>query len=295
MALRSYLPSTQFVVIVGSIVVSGGLVVAAQKITSPAEVTNTLTASSQTVPTGDWLAALREIEGQDVGAPPATTTAATFNALLTAAASSNITDTVARSLLINLTEAKSQGLGSDIPTQDKLIAQALDQAQKTRSAPTYSATDLTLSSNSAAAQKEYGNAVIRLISKYPTTNFNNVVYVIGQAGSKEDPKELEPLNEIQQGYQSLARDLLKTPVPPTLAPLHLQTINDLVDMAGTMDDIDTLFTDSVRSLGGLELYQALNNETIRVFISIAQSFKQNGILFNADEPGSAWSAFLSAQ
>jgi hypothetical protein len=293
MTLRSYLPSAQFIVIVASVLVSGGLVVAAQKITAPPQATNALSPSSPAVPTGDWLAALRE--GQDVGAPPSTTTAATFGSLLTAAASSNVTDTVARSLLVNLSEAKSQGLGNDIPTQDKLIAQALEQAQKSRNAPVYSNADLTLSSNSVAAQKAYGNEVIRLITKYPTTNFNNVVYVIGQAGSKEDPKELAPLAEIQKGYRSLAGDLLKTPVPPTLAPLHLQAVNNLLDMADSLDDIQTLFTDSVRALAGFQLYQALNNETMRVFINIGQSFKQNGILFNTDEPGTAWSSFISAQ
>jgi hypothetical protein len=64
-------------------------------------------------------------------------------------------------------------------------------------------------------------------------------------------------------------------------------------MTAVFGDMQLIFEDPLRGLAGLQLFQALNDETTRVFISIAQQLSQNGILFNKDEPGSAWGSLLS--
>jgi hypothetical protein len=66
-------------------------------------------------------------------------------------------------------------------------------------------------------------------------------------------------------------------------------------MAGTYADLQAIFADPLRGLAGFQLYQALNDETSRLFINIAQEFNQNGILFNKDEAGYAWPMLLSPQ
>ena len=296
MAFLSYLPSARFVLIVVSIAVSGGLVVAAQKITSPGGGASSITSSSASrgVPTGDWLANLRAIEGEHVGKVSTSTSGELAQGLRSAAQSTNLTDTVARTLFINLSEAKSQGLGSDIPTQEKLIEQAVAQIKKDR-APTYTLESLRLTDNNTAALKKYGNAVIEIIAAHPGASFVDAVYAVGRATDNTTPAELAPLASIQKEYRALAEALRLLPVPPTLAPLHLQMVNNLAGMADALGDVAVLFNDSLRGLAGFELYQALNNETTRVFINIGQVFVQNGILFNKDEAGAAWGSFLSAQ
>jgi hypothetical protein len=296
MNIGRYLPSAQFMVIVGSIALSGGLVLAAQQYTHPLPANPSLATAptQQAIPTGDWLAALQDIEGSKVDAA-AQNTEPDAQTLLDAAVSSNVTDTVARTLLVNLSAAKAQGLGSDIPTQDKLIAQAASQIPQGRNAPAYTNADLTLSPNTPAAQKAYGNAVISAVAAHPDASYNNTLYAIGTSTDNNNAALLSMLAPIGKDYDSLARALVEVPVPPVLAPLHLQIINNLAAMAGTYADLQAIFADPLRGLAGFQLYQALNDETSRLFINIAQEFNQNGILFNKDEAGYAWPMLLSPQ
>lgn len=294
MSVVRYLPSTQFAVIVSSIVISGGLVVAAQKYTHQSTAFPTLVTSVSTqpnVPQKDWLKALQEIEGSSITTPESISTST--KTLLEAAQSPNITDTVARTLFINLSQAKSQGLGSDIPTQDKLIAEAAAKIQQERGLPTYSLDDLTISDNNPTSFKTFGNEFLIVVSKHPKANYEDTLLAIGKATDVGDKTLLTPLITIQKEYTTLAQELHAVAVPPILAPLHLQIVNNFARIASTYGDMMMLFEDPLRGLAGFELYQGLNDETLRVFTNIAQQFAQNGILFNKDEPGSSWSMLLS--
>ncbi len=295
MNIVRYLPSVQFTVIVASIALSGGLVVAAQKITQPSNNTSSLTSTTptQTVLQTDWLSTLRTIEGANIGATTSLATAETAKTLLSGAVSTNVTDTVARTLLVSLSEAKSQGLGSDIPTQDKLIAQAVSQIKKDRGQPTYTESDLVTSANTTAAIKAYGNAVIAVVSAHPRASYPDVVLAVGKATDNADPSQLAVLTAIQKDYQALAQELSKVPVPSKLRPLHLQAVNNLALMGTSLSDVKVIFEDPLRGLAGFDLYQGLNSETSRVFTNIAQQFAQDGILFSKDEPGNDWSSFIS--
>src|SRR3989344_8416117 len=121
MGFASYLPSSQFLTTVVSIVAAGGLILGAQYLTQPKNTAAELATAPEAVATDDWKASLAEVQATAPGLPEAPSENS-VSTLLNAAKSSNITDTVARSLFINLSDASAQGLGSDIPTQDKLIA-----------------------------------------------------------------------------------------------------------------------------------------------------------------------------
>ncbi len=296
MSIGQYLPSTQFIVIVSSVLLSGGLVVAAQKYTEQSGVGPASLSPSSPIhapQTGDWLAALRAIEGDAVGTA-STDQSSSTQTLLEAARSSNVTDTVARTLLIALSEAKSQGLGSDIPTQEKLIAQAVAQIQQDRSSAPYTQEDLAVVASSPKTMKVYGNEFINAVSKHPAANISDTVIALGTAAEGADPSKLAALDTLQKEYRALAADLLLVPVPASLSPLHLKVVNNISLMADTYSNMKLVFKDSLKGLAGLQLYQGLSDETARVFTSIAQQFAENGILFSKDEPGTAWGLFLSS-
>jgi hypothetical protein len=287
-----YLPSAQFVVIVGSIALSGGLVIAAQQLTHHSDTPSTLTPSQTIQPSNtDWLAALKEIEGSSI---LATTTpdAATTNELLKAAKSSNVTDSVAHTLLVSLANAKSQGLGSDIPTQDKLVAEAAAQIEAERGAPAYTEDDVLASSDTAAAEKEYGNRIVEAITAHSTATYQSVILAVGNSG-KAPSKDIAALGDTQKEYVALAQAILKVPVPPKLIPLHLQIANNLAKMGSVLSDVRTLYADPLRALAGFQLFEGLNSEVARLFTNVGQRFAQDGILFTKDEPGDAWNSFLS--
>ena len=296
-----FLPSAQFALIVGSIAASGGLVLAAQYITgaprglpTTVSVVPVATTADLTNVDPNWEQTLMAIQGQSPTAPVAAASS-TVAGLLDAAKNPNVTTTVAQSLLVNLFNAKSQGLGSDIPTQNQIIAQATAQIQPSKGAPTYMQNNLTLSDATPAALKAYGNAVMAVMLAHPTANYNDTIFALGYATDSGDPVQIAKLAAIQKDYYALAKDLAAVPVPPTLVPLHLQVINDLSAMADSYPDMEAAPTDPLRGVTGLQTYQSLTNETVRVFTNVAQELKQNGILFTKDEPGNAWNQLFSLQ
>ena len=290
-----YLPSAQFVVIVGSIVLSGGLVLAAQYVThtpAPSAAIQS-TSGSQAAADTNWQATLQAIQGQNSVSAPTPPSQDIVNTLLDAAQSSNLTTAVGRTLLINISNAKSQGLGSDIPTQDQLVEAAKAQINTTASAKQYAQADLTIVGQTPATLKAYGNGVMQAINAHPKAAYDAVVTAVAKAADTSDATTLAQLPAIQKEYAALASGLAQVPVPSTLIPLHLKIVNDMSLIAATLPDMGTVLTDPLRGIAALQSYSSLNGEMERVFINIAQSLQQNGILFTKDEPGSAWADLLS--
>jgi len=295
MNVRAYLPSTTFSTIAGSIGLAGLLILSAQYITHPKDISPAALAPTNDAATAtdaDWQAALAKIAVDSPSLPEAPTEEK-VNQLLNAAQSSNITDTVARSLLINLSSASAQGLGSDIPTQEKLIASAVSQLPAPSAKKTYAQKDLTVGADTPAAQKAYGNAVMEALGRHTDATSKAVLLAVSQATDSNDPSALEPLGHLQAEYAALAADLADITVPKTLVPLHLQVANAISTIAAAVGDMQKLFSDPLRGLQAIQQYQFMLGEVGRVFTSEAEILTKNGILFNKDEPGAAWAVFVS--
>lgn len=294
MSVSDYLPSARFTTIVGSIALAGILVWGAYTITHAPVPTSSELASTQTNGTSsDWKKSLEDIQAQNSEARlPSPPNQESVNRLLGAATNENLTDTVGRTLLINLTTAKAQGLGSDIPTQDTLVADAASKITQDVRVSTYTQEDLSLTSNSQASFKAYGNAFMAAAARHPKVNYDVTLYIIGTSTGNNKPALLNQLKVIGAEYAALAKDLSNIEVPSTLAPLHLKVVNNFDQMAKTYPEMQALFSDPLRALGGLQLYDALTQETLGLFINIAQGLNQNGILFTKDEPGFGWSLLM---
>jgi hypothetical protein len=299
MSLRPYLPSGQFILLFSSIFLACGLVYGAQTLTAPKQVF----LNSATIPhnptasagQGDWQTSLATIQDQSGITAPQPPDSETLSKQLAAAQSSTLTDTVARTLFVNLGAAKSQGLGNDIPTQDQIVAQATAQIKKEQVQGSFSQADLHIVEDSASSQREYGNALATLLMRNKENEYAATMVALDNASASQDQSPLKNLSAIQSRYQGIATQLVAVRVPRTLAPFHLQLVNNFQKIANTYDLMDDILTDTVRGSTGLQLYQSLTQETFRVFINIAQAFNKNGILFKKDEPGAAWAVLLSAQ
>ncbi len=288
MDLRTYLPSSNFSTIVGSIGLAGGLILLAQYVTRPPSPTALLTASN-TTQTQNWQSALFDVQADAPGLPSAPDESV-IQSLREAAKSTNVTTSVARSLFVNLTEAGAQGLGSDLPTQEKLIADAANQLQAAP-AVVYTTNDLTLVVQTSANTKLWGNGVIRTFQKYPRANNDDTLLAIGRATDTGDTAALAALGTISGAYAALAADLASLPVPSTLSPLYLQLINDLSRMSSGAREMQEVMSDPLRGLAGLQTFQIAGKEAARVLITLAEQLNKGGILFTKDEPGATWAAF----
>jgi len=294
MGLASYLPSQQFSVILSSVLLAGGLIWAADYYTSPAKpptIAPAQTPSAITTNGLDWKAALSAIEGEPVlPEPPSEETVAN---LLAASETSNITTSIGRSILVNLGEAKAQGLGSDIPTQERIVEGALEKIEAGQGATLYTNTNLALVADSAETLKLYGNTVVTILNSHPEASFDNTLLTVGEAVDTGSSAKLASLGAIAAGYKSIVSELLAVSVPQTLAPLHLQVVNNFSRIVASYADMQVTLTDPLRGVGGLKLYQNLTDETGRLFINIAQALQRNGILFNENEPGAAWNLLVA--
>lgn len=292
MSVAAYLPSTQFAVMVSSVVVAGGLVVGAQYITrQPPTTLETATTSN---PAEDWKAALDEVQASAGISLPEVPSQDTVDAILASTKSANLTDSLARSLFVSLTDAKTRGLGDDIPTQDELVAQAIAQTGGSLER-VYSAADIDVVPQTSTSLREYGNTFMRVVADNPGANSGAVLLTVAYAVDYNNADTLAELSSTEEAYTQLARALAATKTPETLLPLHLQVTNNVASMARAIHDIRSMGGDPVRGLAGVQTFYALSNETFRVLTTIAGTFSKNGILFSKDEPGHAWSAFISLQ
>src|SRR6185437_1547836 len=172
--LGRFAPSAQFTGIAISLLLSGGLVYAADRITHPPVATSAIV-SDQTATNSndstDWEAALYAEQAANASSSLTAPSTDVVDQFLTAAKSSNVTDTVARTMLINLSNAKSQGLGDDVPTQDQIVAAAASQVASVQtSVSSYNYSDLTVVASSPASLRTYGNGVMQILDANPNAS-----------------------------------------------------------------------------------------------------------------------------
>lgn len=291
MPLLSYLPSSQFLGIVGSIALAGTLILGANYVANPPADTATVAAGATTTEV-DWKAALEEVQATAPGLPEAPSEDSVAQ-LLGAAQSPNVTDTVARSLFINLSDAAAQGLGSDIPTQEKLIADAQKRIPAAEGA-VYTSADITVVPQNKDSLRTWGNSVMGILDAHPAASVDRVFAAMAAAFDRSDASALYPLEATAEAYGAITKELKALPVPQTLAPLHLQLVNNFARMAYACGEMQTAFSDPLRGLAGLQTYQAAGGEAARVLTALAEQLNKNGILFTKDEPGNTWNVFISA-
>jgi hypothetical protein len=277
---------------VGSIALAGVLILAAKAYTNPPPAPAAQVAAVQNQDAGNWQAALEDVQAQAGISAPQAPDGQAVSQLLNAAQSDNVTATVGRSLLVRLSNAKAQGLGDDLPTQDSIIAAARAQLP-TVTAKTYIAADLNVVVQTAASLRAYGNAVVVAVKAHPDASADQTYIEMGYAADYQDATRISDFAHRASEYRALARDLAALPVPKTLAPLHLSVVNDFSSMADTYADMTTVVEDPLRGIAGLKAFDSLASEAGRVFINIGQELNKDGILFTKDEPGAAWSALIS--
>lgn len=288
----SYLPSSHFSTLAGSLTLAATLVIGAQYVTHTPQAPPAVATVDQNAVAGDWRAALDAVQAQAPQLPEAPSADITAS-LLAGAESSNITDTVARSLLVNLSSASSQGLGADAPTQDSIIASAVARLPAATPIQTYTSADLTVVADSKDASLAFGNGVMVFFGKHQDATSVAVLGAMSQALDGGSEADLETLAYLKSEYQALAADMVRVPTPRTLVPLYLQSINSMATLASTLVDMQQVLKDPLRGLQGLQQYQLKLGEVGRVLTSIAENLNKNGILFSKDSPGAAWAVFIA--
>ncbi len=298
MSVEKYLPSQQFRVISGSITLSIALVWGTYALTRPPQQhVGALVATSGSSNTNEtnWQASLDQIQAQQASHLPPSPDQKLVDSLLTSAQSPNITDSVGKSLLINVTNARAQGLGADQPTQDQLVASAIGQLQAVaQPLKLYVANQVTIVPDSKDTLRVYANNVALVLPKHPHANMSETINILGNKINGQGD-QLNQLPQLAKDYQGLAKDFAKIPVPASVAQYHLAIINDYIHMADSYSHMQELGTDPLRGLAGLQIYNKTAEDAQSMFINITQVLAKNGILFTKGDPGASLQSMLSGQ
>ncbi|KKW35972.1 hypothetical protein A2852_00900 [Candidatus Adlerbacteria bacterium RIFCSPHIGHO2_01_FULL_54_23] len=296
MSLREYLPSRQFSLIAASLLVAGSLVAAADYAAAPKNDVGSLAVSTGATEGAeeDWQHMLEDVQGGAAFASlPEPISEGEIEDLLDSAKSDNMTSTVARSLLIKLTAARTEGLGGDIPTQDEIVGDALARME-TLAPELYTAADLAAVASSPQTLRAYGNEVMGTFGAHAQANSESAFRAFALAVDNNSETEIETLEAISGHYAALARDLARLSVPSTLVPLHLQATNNFLHIAEALGDMRLVQGDPLRGLSGYQRYRSLMSEQARLLTNVAESLRTGGIIFNKEDLGIAWSIFLNS-
>ena len=294
MDVRAYLPSAKFIVLVAALVISVGLIYAAEYVAHPHAAQ---TAQLQNI--GAGIGAADTNWQQDFASSTVFQTdnsiASQADQLSQAVQTGNLTESIGRSLLINTAAAQGQGLGADQPTQDQIVSSALSQIQGAQAATsTYSAHTMTITGGSPADLHAYGNALAAVIAKHPKATYNSTMLPVTFAIDNSDPSTLSQLPAAAREYRAFAADIIRTPAPASLSNSELQIANNYSRMADSITDLQMVLSDPTRGLLGMQTYASLFNTNEQLFIQIAGALQKNAILFTKDEPGHVWSVLYSA-
>lgn len=289
-AFTRHLPSSAFFSNTTSIALAVGIILTAQYLTNPAA-PSTLSANSRPENT-NWQDTLAAVEqATTLGNLPTPPSESAYQSLLAEAHGENLTETVGRSVFAQLTNAKTQGLGGDIPTQEAIISEVGKYMNK-KPTVIYIASQLKLAPNTQKSMHQYGNAVMQVLMNHPQASTKATLLLVGRATDNRDPKPLAGLPVIETEQLEVVRELVALPVPEPLIPLHLLIVNNYQTLAETYPDMGQVIEDPLRGLSAVQKFNSTVAETLRIFTNVAQQFRKIGIQFNNEEPGRTWDSFL---
>ncbi len=317
---REYLPSGQFLLIAGAVVVSAGLIffVAWGRRESPTPLIPAQGSVEQLPDTDgdsikDWEELLRgtdpampdtdgdgtrdgdEIalardplrQGPDDAAEVSRIIPPDFS-LVMDEDTDNLTKSLSQNLFASYIGTFGKDLQGDPYTQQRVASDLLSKVTLDPRGVVYQSGDLPLVGDKPEFVRTFGNEIIRVVGRHREASFATAAIALagvvdtGGAGSVED------LISVGEAYDALVDDLLLVPTPSSLAPLYAETLTSLSRTAGAFQDLATIFDDPLRALAGLRAYQGHLAETTRLFTLIAMELDNKGILFKEGEAGFAW-------
>lgn len=293
MDLRNYLPSGQFGAMLGALVMSAGLIAAAsQTYPSTAQLYASQTAAADLAEANPrWQNAfIGNTVPQDMAALQAQA-----SEMSAAVQGGNLTESIAKSLVINTFALEGQGIADSSYSQDQIVEQMLAQAASNQKPlpPTYSQTDVALSSNSKKHLYTYGNALPKIFSAHPRASEAAALLPVATAVDRNSAAPLAQLTTIAREYRALAAAIVRLPTPPIFTPAAMSLANNYVAMAAAAEEMMHLHDDPVRGMLGLQNFKTLSNQNISLLLSVGVSLKNSGIVYGKSEPGIAWSALTS--
>jgi hypothetical protein len=292
--IREYLPSEKFGATLGALLAAAGFIAAASYVNpGSARLNATGTAAADlSVTNPRWQEAFKgDTTPEDMKAIQAKA-----DELSAAIQDKNVTNSIAKSLAIQTLALQGQGIADSSYAQGQVIDEMLATAasKQTIPPPTYSQTDITLSTNSKTDLRTYGNTLPKLYASHPKASESATFLPLTSAVDRSSSAPLAELTIVAAQYRKLAAAIVSLPTPPIFTPTAMQLANNYAAMAVAIEDMKHIHDDPIRGMLGLENFKMTSGKNIPLLLSIGTSLKNSGIVYGKAEPGATWNALVAA-
>lgn len=208
--------------------------------------------------------------------------------ILAASSSQNLTEEVSQSLMANYLSLRQSGNLNDTSAQN-LINQALDftESSFSNAKKTYTSADIVVSlDNSQAAVRMYGAELGNAFKINKPAQTKNEILLFSEILKSQDKSRVSELKEIAGIYRKFAATLKNIRAPSSYAAMHLEILNSIDEIAGSIDDMAIIFDDPLRSMRGIGDYQGGYAEFAAAVSKIRlKILKEDKVIYKQGESG----------
>lgn len=186
------------------------------------------------------------------------------------------TDKLARELFSTVASLNQAG-AVDQSTVEQLSSSLIEKIKNSTPRKTFLISDIKIVKNDTAQAVKIYNDTLDKISKdypYPKKTIPDVLEKLVIDGENIDESVLPELDPIVKQLNKILSEILKVPVPESLASLHLEFINELQKLSENVSDIRLYDTDIIIALSGINKYETTATNLDSAAINLSDAIKQ---------------------
>lgn len=183
------------------------------------------------------------------------------------------TDKFSRELLSTLVTLNQTG-EVDNETIEKITTSLSEHIKDYTPDKIFTLSELNISEdNSVVATKRYNETLEKIHSKYPVTGTGTEILQKFISEETGDASALKELDIMISNTENIISELLKTPVPGSLAIQHLSFVNSLERLVENFKNIQQYETDAIVALGAISQYETSLNQLSRSVLELKSAIE----------------------
>lgn len=140
------------------------------------------------------------------------------------------------------------------------VSEAIGKNVETTPIPDiYTSSMLTIQNDSTLTIGAYRDAIGNLVTKYQNADIGSELTFIIQALSNNDPQALYVATTVASSYQSFGQELVKIPVPRSLASAHLSAANNYEKTGQSIKNLAKVLADPIAGMNAILSYKQYND------------------------------------
>lgn len=190
-------------------------------------------------------------------------------------ADNNLTDSVSINLISNYLALKQSGGLDNISTQE-LVDKTFNYISSSVKPSIETRLNIT-PDNGIRTIEEYGNTLGNILKKNRPINPINEVELIKKIVENNQPKQLKDLDKVVLVYENIAKEMTLMRVPETFTKVHMDIVNSLKGIVVGIKDVQIIFDDPIKGLGGMKVYDENMSLLFTAFKALNLFISQNKI------------------